>query len=458
MRFVTNEAGMKLGFVVWLTLFEIARAGAARADDAPAPPPDAVATARVLTLAEALRAARAHQPTRELAEGNQTTAEGLSDQARASLLPQLNASAVYTRATANFVFQPGGTTLNGSAPSASLATDPLWRYSVTASQLVYDFGESINRWKAAQVAARAAGESVRVTEAQIDYNARVAFFTARAARDMVGVARDTLANQEKHLGQVKGYVEVGTHPEIDLTQARADRATAQLQLINAENTYSVARAMLNQAMGVERSIDYDLSDEDLPNVEGEEGNVESLIDEAKHARPEMLNLRLNTHSQELSLRSAHDMIWPALSLSGNANESGPYPIDHLTGNFAGLVTLSIPLLQGGAINAQIRQAQGQLVQAKAQLEVERQQVRLDVEQARLGIRAAKGAISAAEDALANTRDRLRLAEGRYSTGVGSIIELGDAQLALTTTAAQRVQAQYQLYTARAQLLKALGRN
>ena len=149
------------------------------------------------------------------------------------------------------------------------------------------------------------------------------------------------------------------------------------------------------------------------------------------------------------------MYWPNLSLAGTANDSGPY-LDRTNWNFSGVVTLSVPLLQGGAIDAQIHQAQGQVVQATAQLETERQQVRLDVEQARLGIRSAKGAIAAAEDALANTRDRLRLAEGRYATGVGSIIELGDAQVALTTAAAQKVSAQYQLYTARAQLLKALG--
>lgn len=447
---------MTLRSLVALCLIGIAGSGAARADGAAAP--DAIASAQVLTLGEALRAAHAHQPTLEIARGALTANTGLADQARSSLLPQLNGTASYTRATSNFVPQPGGTVPNGSqAASSSFATTPLWRVGLSASQLIYDFGESINRWKAARTAADAASESIHVAEAQVAYNARVAFFTARADKDLVGVARETLANQEKHLAQVKGFVEVGTHPAIDLTQARADRATAQLQLINAENAYAVARAVLNQAMGVERSIDYDLSDEELPPVEGEDGKVETLVDEAKHLRPEMVNLRLSTQSQELTLRSAHDMIWPNLGLSGSVNESGP-ALDRTTWNFAGLITLSVPILQGGAINAQIQQAQGQLVQANAQLEVERQQVRLDVEQARLGIRAAKGAIAAAEDALANTRDRLRLAEGRYATGVGSIIELGDAQLALTTTSAQRVQAQYQLYTARAQLLKALGRS
>jgi outer membrane protein len=328
---------------------------------------------------------------------------------------------------------------------------------LSASQLIYDFGESINRWKAARVSADASAESVHITDAQIAYNTRVAFFSARTAKDLVGVARDALANQEKHLGQVKGFVEAGTHPEIDLTQARADRANAELQLINSEGTYAVARATLVQAMGVERSIDYDLSDEEFPPVEGEEGVVENLVDEAKHKRPEMLNLRLNMQSQDLSLRTAHDMIWPSLGLSGNINDSGP-AIDRTTWNFTGMVVVGIPLIQGGAINAQIRQAEGQLVQAKAQIGTQSLQVRLDVEQARLGIRGAKAAIATAEDVFTNSRERLRLAEGRYQAGVGSIIELGDAQLALTTAAAQKVQAQYQLYTARTQLLKALGRN
>ncbi len=429
-------------------------AAPARAADAP---PDRVMNAPVVTLAEALRAARAHQSTLDLARGNAVTARGLADQARGALLPQLSGAVTYTRATTNFVPQPGGTTPNGmQAASSSFATVPLWVARLSASQLLYDFGESINRWQSAKVAADAVDETLRTTAAQVDFGARSAFFTARAAKDLVGVARETLANQEKHLAQVQGFVEVGTHPEIDLTQAKADRATAQLQLITAENNYAVAKAMLNQAMGVERSVDYDLSDEEMPPVTGEDGDVELLIGDAKESRPEMASLRLNLRSQELGVRSARDMYWPQLSVSGSANDSGPY-LDRTNWNLSGMVSLSIPLLQGGAIDAQIHQAQGQVTQARAQLETEQQQVRLDVEQARLGIRAAKGAIAAADDALANTRDRLRLAEGRYTTGVGSIIELGDAQVALTTAAAQKVGAQYQLYTARAQLLKALGR-
>ncbi|HET6438852.1 MAG TPA: TolC family protein, partial [Anaeromyxobacter sp.] len=62
------------------------------------------------------------------------------------------------------------------------------------------------------------------------------------------------------------------------------------------------------------------------------------------------------------------------------------------------------------------------------------------------------------EAETNAREQLRLAEGRYQAGAGSIIELGDAQIAASTAAAQRVQAEYNLAAARASLVRSLGRS
>ncbi len=430
--------------------------------------PDRVPAA-ALTLAEALRTARERQPTLRQAQGARAAADAQADLAKAPLLPQVNASGAYSRATANYVAQPGtlpksfegaggatGTTASASAPSA-YQTFPFLRFGATATQLIWDFGQTPNRWRAAKAAAEAQAESFRVTETQVAFNVRIAFFTARAAKEMVGVAKETLANLEKHLAQVQGFVDVGTHPEIDLTQVRADRANGRVQLINAENAYDVARAQLNLAMGVERSVDYDLADDGLVAVDGEEAEVGALVDEAVKVRPEIGNLRQLVASHELTLRSAHGGHLPSLGFNTNLTDNGA-AFDRLTWNWSGALVLSVPIYLGGQVDAQIRQSEAQLVQTRAQLDSEHQQVRLEVEQARLNVRAAKSVIAAAADALANTRDRLRLAEGRYQAGVGNIIELGDAQVAETTAAAQRVQADYQLFTARAQLLKALGRN
>ncbi|HEX4477487.1 MAG TPA: TolC family protein, partial [Polyangiaceae bacterium] len=101
--------------------------------------------------------------------------------------------------------------------------------------------------------------------------------------------------------------------------------------------------------------------------------------------------------------------------------------------------------------------QGNLDAAGAQIAQEELAVRLEVEQGLLDVQSAKVVISAAREALTNAKEQLRLAEGRYESGVGSIIELGDAQVAAANAAAQDVQAEYSLASARAELLSALGR-
>jgi outer membrane protein len=116
-----------------------------------------------------------------------------------------------------------------------------------------------------------------------------------------------------------------------------------------------------------------------------------------------------------------------------------------------------PLFEGGLRVGQVRQAEATLDNLDAQQNLEALQVRLDVNSAQLAVRAAKATIGAAQDAVANAHEQLRLAEQRYATGVGSIIELDDAQVAFTTAAAQLVQARYQLASARAQFLAAMGR-
>jgi len=120
------------------------------------------------------------------------------------------------------------------------------------------------------------------------------------------------------------------------------------------------------------------------------------------------------------------------------------------------VILTWPILQGGLTNGQVREAEANLEVVDSQLASLRIQIRTQVDQARLAIRAAKASIGASDDALASARLQLKLAEGRYSAGVGSIIELADAQVGYTNARAQVVQAHFSLSNARAQLITALG--
>jgi outer membrane protein len=95
---------------------------------------------------------------------------------------------------------------------------------------------------------------------------------------------------------------------------------------------------------------------------------------------------------------------------------------------------------------------------EAQLATQRQQVRLDVVKARLALVAAKASVDATAQALESSRQRQILAEARYQAGVGSILELQDAQFAVTAAQGQAIQAAFNVSLARAQLMRALGRD
>lgn len=415
---------------------------------APHTPP--VQVPRILTLEEAIRTARQNQPQLVQARAALEAAGARAGQARAGLLPQIDATASYQRSTSNSVAPPG------AEPSNSWKMSNSFGASATLSQLIWDFGQTSGRWRAAQASTDSQRFTERATTLQLLASVRTAFFGARAARDLVKVSRDTLANQDAHLRQVEGFVRAGTRPEIDLAQYRTARANAEVQLITAENGYSTAKARLNQAMGVEGNTDFMVGDDALPAIPGEDLDLDTLVAEAAKNRAELAAQEQQLRALELSLGATKGDYWPTLGASATARSSGP-EIDSPALNVSAGLNLTWNLLRGGLTRAQVQEASANLASARAQMATLRQQVRLEVEQARLSVRAAKQTLVAADEALQNASQRLRLAEGRYRAGAGSAIELGDAQLALTSAAAQRVQAEYDLSSSRALLLEALGR-
>ncbi len=412
--------------------------------------------ARVLTLDQALQLAREHQPDVRQAQARSEAASQRANQARAVLLPDVEGLASYERTTANFAPRPG------YVPSQFLAsTSNTWttfnyyNFGLTATELIYDFGRSSGQWRASQASAQAEQQNTRSTWATAVLNVQNAFFTAQARRALSGVARENLANQDQHLAQVQGFVEVGVRPDIDLAQARADRANAQLQLVNAANAYEVAKAQLNQAMGVEQDTNYDVAEAPAQPAPGEDAPIPALIDEALARRPEVASLAQQIRSQELTVRALKGSYWPSLSAASTLTDAGQQ-MSSLAWNWGLSVTLTWGLFRGGGDVARVREAAANLRILQAQMDGLRLSVRVQVEQARLDVRAARVGIISAQEALDNARVRLQLAEGRYQTGIGSIIELSDAQAALTNAAAQRVQADYSLAAARASLAYALG--
>jgi len=442
--------------------------------DVPAMPPPT----HVLTLNAAERAAVSSQPQLLVARAATATALAQADQARAPLLPQVTATAEYERVGGieALSYQTGkiGTTsaggVGGTAPMAppstsgttnqsfgqivSTSTD-VWLLELSASQLIYDFGQTYEKLKAADLNANALSLTERSTLLTTMLNVRSAYFNARAMKELVGVARETLDDQNKHLVQVQGQVTVGTQPQIALAQQLAAVANAKVSLITAQNNYEVSKSQLNQAAGLTTGTDYDVGNEELAPIEDEDQPLSALAPKALAARPEMASFDKQRESEEATLRSAKGGYGPSFLASAAALEAGTD--SGLSPGWSAALILSWPIFQGGLTKGLVRQAEAGLQTVDAQRGLEELQIRLSVDSARLSVHANKATISAANDALTSAREQLRLAEQRFATGVGDIIELNDAQVAYTSAAAQVVQAHFNLASARAQLLAAMGR-
>jgi outer membrane protein len=421
-----------------------------------------VLSARTVTLEEAQRSAEANLPQVREAAANTRAGDARSEQARAPLLPQVKLDLLYERTTGNRVQKPGVTRFQQN----SFTAFNWWDNGLTGSLLLWDFGQSLNRWKAAEARAKSLGDTERNVRLQAVLVARAAFFQARAAKALVDVARATLDNEQRHLVQIQGFVQAGQRPEIDLAQQRATVASRRVQLINTQNAYTLSRATLNEAMGITAGTDYDVADDMLGPVPGESGPVGPLIEEALQARPDVAALAQQIRGQELLVAAAKGGYFPTLSLVGGATDAGIFlfptaPDDFnqtrgLAWNlFAGL-RLTWPLFQGFLTRGQVREADATLDGLHAQSDSLVQQIWVAVQQAAAGVRDAKEALVSAEEAVTAAHERLRLAEGRYAAGVGSIIELDDAQVAFTNASAQKVGADYHLAAARAELAVALG--
>jgi len=294
-----------------------------------------------------------------------------------------------------------------------------FQFRLTASQLIYDFGrprEGGTRPRSPlglnQTVRRARRNRSPTMFAPPYYNAAATYAWSRWRKMVLPIRKPTWC-------KAQGFVRAGTQPEIALAQALTNRATARVQLITAQNAHDVAKAQLNQAMGVEGPIDYQIESPAADPVEGEDKNTDDLLPSAIKARPDLQALADQVKAQEYTISATKGGYYPGLSAITALSDGGP-AVDNLAWNWYGMLQLSWPIFGGGITNQQVREARATASVLRGQYEIQRQQIRLDLEQARLAVRSAKASEEATHEAVVNAREQLRLAEGRYQAGVGNM--------------------------------------
>jgi TolC family type I secretion outer membrane protein len=387
-----------------------------------------------LTLSEATALALRQQPTIRSAQGSLTAAQARVPQARSSYYPRVDLQTGVQ--SSEFI----SSTTNRKTRSDSTFL------SFVGRQLLYDFGKTAALVDEAQAGSRvAAGELERVRDLVVQ-NVRQTYFGVLAARLLVGVADAALARSELNLRSARGFFDVGTKPKSDVTRAEVEVANARVGVIRARNLVRFSEASFANALGLDATVPIEIAD--TLTYDAVALDPAQLAAEGLGNRPELRQAQARLDGARAQLSGARAGYLPDLTLSGSAGYAGDdalVSVDGVAGvsfsetwSITGQLTWN--LFQGFFTQNRVRETQALVETARANYETVELQVRLEVEQAYIAVVEAAERIGATEKAIESAQENLRLAQGRYDAGVGTILDLTEAQLSLSNAEADNVRA------------------
>lgn len=320
---------------------------------------------------------------------------------------------------------------------------PLYNGSLRAAIDKADYG--IN---AADVTLENMKQSIR-------YQATADYYQILQCRNLINVQQDAVDTLREHLDNVNAHYNVGTVAKSDVLASQVQLANAQQALVTAQNSYDVAVATLNNVIGLDTDTVLDIRDQlgythyDL-----------SLDDCTKFAlanRADGAACYYAVKQAEAGINMAKAGNYPSVSAIASKSIAGGKAFDdEQSESWQAGAQASWNIFDNGVTAANVHAAEATLLKAQ---EASRQQddtIKLDVRTAYLNLQAAEKNIETTKTAVAQAEEDYKIANVRYSAGVGTNLDVMDANEKLTEAKTNYYTALYNYNTSKASLDRAMG--
>ncbi len=447
---------------------------------------------RTLTLEDAFRLAEPASDDVRIAQNAVTRSKGQYYQARATVLPQLTATANYQHLIQNQFaaitqrFSPG----NPNAPPDTLPPNPLALlfgaqnqivFGLQASQPLYIDGRFALAGRVAKANEDATRFGLRTARAKLRYDIASAYFDALIAEKLVQIAESSLVQVRRTFQQTSLQRQVGTVAEFDLLRSRV-AVDAQRPLViqaaqNRDVTTLVLKQLLNLPLTVPITLATPIQDADMENAltvsklsaevrpSAGSGLSSSDIMVMPNLNPRDTNTASRTAVQQAqaalevqkgALRNAELSRVPVLNLSSNyartAFQPNANPIPTTLAAFFPQWTVSlgfsIPVITSGRIKGDQMVARANVADAEARLSQGERAAALDVQLALRSLEQAQANWLASIGTEEQADKALRIADVRYVNGISTQLELSDIRNLLIQSQANRLTAARDLQLAR----------
>lgn len=412
----------------------------AQAPQAGQPPQSAQApqSGQPLTLDQAVQIALQRNPDLQKQVLLQLSSEQDRIIARSAILPRLdfNASRSLTRVgPASNVVVNGGVSVPGLNAVAYVNN---FSGTVTLSQLIFDGGKWWNNLAAAGLTLDANRAQVEEQRLQITYLVEQRFYELVRAQRQLAVFADAARRSRDQADFTQRLFDGGRATQADVYAARANRDNDEITRLGQERTVELARADLAVSLGVDPAEPLTVQEpQGIMADPAQPPPPRDAVDLALSRRPSLKAAALTVESNRKLASAAAGAYWPQVTLGAQyARQTTRFNPDFTSGldknsQLSGAVNLTWNLFEGLSTKANVEKADIQVAISANDLESGRRNVASDVQKAVAQLAAARAQARVAQQSLGTAQEGLRLARTRQEVGVGTQLEVRDAELKLT---------------------------
>lgn len=328
--------------------------------------------------------------------------------------------------------------------------------SITASLPIFTGGELQGQIGQAKANYRSMLSAEEQAYNEMKETATTGYFNMLNATNMKALRQESVDRLQAHLDNVIAQYNVGIVARADVLRSEVELANAQQNYITASNQYNVAEATLNNIIGT--PLGTTLLLKDRLQYEPYENDMAYCLAYSEQHRPELKQAEYAVDSAEAALVVARSGHMPKVYANASNNWGGngsDWPGDD-DENWSVGVTASMNVFDSGVTWSKIHAAQENLAKAKESQRQIKDNVELEVRTDYLNLREAEKRITTTQVAVASAEEDYHIAVVRYQAGVGTNIDVMDAQEALTQAKTNYYQALYNYNTSKAALNTSMG--
>jgi outer membrane protein len=403
------------------------------------------ASDKPLTAEELVTLALERSPESRVTWANARAAAANLGVAKADIFPDL---------TANLNTNRLKTSATGGRVSVEQTT---YGPSLSLTWLLFDFGGRAGAIGAARDALFAADWTHNAMLADIVRRTAQGYYAYVGARSLLEAQRLTLQQAEVNLAAAEDRRRVGVATISDVLQARTAVGQARLAMQDAEGAEASTHGALATLVGLPPTTAFgvDTTAASAPITDLSDA-VDSLIVQALAERPDLAAARAQVDARRDQARVVRSRMLPSFNATGSGSRTYVSGVSGGKDSYNFGVGVSVPIFNGFGWQY-AAQAANLLVEAEAaRVRSLEQQVSLQVFLTYQQLRTARTRVATADDLFASASEAADASRARYREGVGSLLELLNAEQALANARAQRVQARVEWHTSLVQLAHDAG--